>query len=159
MNDFNNGLAAALEINPELDSLLADYGYEIDDTTDSKTLDKYLNDYNWDDGFAIPYLITSHANCELATAVNAFWLAEGFVYFSEGFWSTSNVKFKKSHTQWEKFVVFITENIISGAYKKGELPYPKRWAEELRLDIQNKQKGNPQDKIEPILYGLGKAWE
>lgn len=153
--DFEKGLEKAMEIYPDIFSLLVDYGFEIDETTDAETLDKYLGEYNWDDGFAVPYLITSHPNCELATAVNAFWLAEGFVYFSDSFWSTS----QGAEAQWKEFVVFVTENILGGAYKKGKLPYPKRWAEELHMDIKKKQTGNPSDLIEPILYGLGSAWE
>ena len=139
----------------ELAEMLEEYEYMIGEDTDAETLDKYLNEYNWDDGFGIPYLIINHPNCELATAVNAFWLAEGFVYFSDSFWRES----KGIEAVWKDFVIYITEKILGGAYKKGSLPYPKRWAEELRLDIQKKKEGKGEDKIDPVFYGFGSAWE
>lgn len=156
--NYEKGLEKAKELNPYIFSLMADYGFDINETTDAKTLDEYLGEYNWDDGFALPYLITNHPNCELSTAVNAFWLVEGYVYFSESFWSVSGTDDTKTHADWKEFVVFITENVLGGAYKKGSIPYPKRWAEELRVDIQKKQNGNPNDHVEPIFYGLGNAW-
>ncbi len=43
-------------------------------------LEKILNEYNWDDGFAIPKKILSNPHCDLALALKIFYLADGFAY-------------------------------------------------------------------------------
>lgn len=52
----------------------------INEDLDCYTLDKIIVNYNWDDGFELPLEIIQHQNCELATALNAFYLAEGDLY-------------------------------------------------------------------------------
>lgn len=54
----------------------------------AEELDEYLNHYNWDDGFSIPYLINSPPDCKLATAVSAFWVSEAMAYFDDNYWVT-----------------------------------------------------------------------
>ena len=38
-------------------------------------------EHNWDDGFEVPTLILQNPNCDLATALMLFWLADGYSFF------------------------------------------------------------------------------
>ena len=44
----------------------------------SESLNELTFNYNWDDGFEIPYLIAKHKNCDKGTALNLFSMADGF---------------------------------------------------------------------------------
>ena len=52
----------------------------INKDTDRYALDKKLDHYNWNDGFDLPVQIINHPNCELGTALKAFYSAEGERY-------------------------------------------------------------------------------
>ncbi len=41
-------------------------------------LKELLNQYNWDDGFEIPKEILKNRNCDLALALEIFYLADGY---------------------------------------------------------------------------------
>ena len=60
-------------------------------------LKKILNEYNWDDGFEIPKKILSNQDCDLALALEIFYLADGFAYL-EGFVKESKLE------EWEQFI-------------------------------------------------------
>ena len=46
-------------------------------------LKKTLKEYNWDDGFEIPEKILRSENCDLALALEIFYLADGFAYLDD----------------------------------------------------------------------------
>ena len=55
-------------------------------------LDKKLDYYNWNDGFDLPSQIIDHPNCELGTALKAFYLAEGERYLRHDIAETESPK-------------------------------------------------------------------
>lgn len=73
------------------------------------TLDKILDYYNWDDGFELPLEIIHHPNCELATALKAFYLANGELYLQDQ-------ALVSKPTEWLNFLKCLYERIISGCY-------------------------------------------
>lgn len=77
---------------------------------DCYTLDKILFNYNWDDGFELPLEIIHHQNCELATALNAFYLAEGSLYLQD-----KNLAGNRQE-EWLCFLRCLYERITSGCY-------------------------------------------
>jgi len=79
--------------------------------TSSHELDSNLDSYNWDDGFDFPYKVINHPNCELATALNAFYLAEGMLYLEHGC-SECNL----SNKAWRDFVEYLYVKIKNSHY-------------------------------------------
>lgn len=107
---------------PDLDELL--HEYEITEGTPAEQLHQYLATYNWDDGFSIPYLIVCHPNCELATAVHAFWLSDAAFYFKG---DLKNEEVSPYQQNWKDFVIFITEHILNHNYKVAFIEFPSCW--------------------------------
>ena len=68
--------------------------------------------YNWDDGFDIPEKIISDANCDLALALEVFYLGDGFGYFQTFAHNIGGTK------DWFCFISKLYENIVQGKYKK-----------------------------------------
>ena len=79
-------------------------------------LKKILNEYNWDDGFEIPKKILSNQDCDLALALEIFYLADGFAYL-EGFVKESKLE------EWEQFIDTLYKDILSGKYSKTSSHY------------------------------------
>ena len=70
-------------------------------------------EYNWDDGFAIPISIANHRQCDLSVALSLFWLSEAIVWF------TGEVKANEYNQPWASFCSLITNRILNGYYKVG----------------------------------------
>lgn len=85
-------------------------------------LKKTLNEYNWDDGFEIPEKILRNQNCDLALALEIFYLADGFAYL-DGFAKETGLK------EWKQFIDKLYKDILSGKYprtsSKYEIPLTK----------------------------------
>lgn len=98
--------------------LLEEYEREglLEENTTAEALDMFMEEYNWDDGLELPYFIAQHKNCELATALKIFYLAEGTQYFKEGFADTTN-------HEWKHFLEMLYTRIAGGVYRKGTLRY------------------------------------
>ena len=64
----------------------------IADNTDRYELDKKLDHYNLNDGLDLLYQIINHPNCELGTALKAFYLAEGERYLRHDIAETESTK-------------------------------------------------------------------
>lgn len=79
-------------------------------------LEKFLNTYNWDDGFAIPEKILGSPHCDLALALKIFYLADGFAYL-DGFAGKTESK------EWNKFISSLYNDILSNKYRKNGRPY------------------------------------
>lgn len=86
---------------------------DIQPGTSSCELRQLALDYNWDDGFALPSLIADHPNCDLAVALELFWLANAeTVYLGEARESSHNA-------QWRRFSTDLAERILGGRYPAG----------------------------------------
>ena len=57
-----------------------------------KEMKRLLADYNWDDGFELPKRIVSDPNCDLALALEVFYLGDGFGYFQTYAHNTGGTK-------------------------------------------------------------------
>ena len=51
---------------------------EIKGITNSELLHIIAGNYNWDNGFEIPYSIINNENCDLGTALMIFYDADGY---------------------------------------------------------------------------------
>lgn len=72
-------------LDARMEGILEDISYEnqewyrfYENDISSESLNELAFTYNWDDGFAIPYLIAKHKNCDKGTALNLFSMAGGF---------------------------------------------------------------------------------
>ena len=95
------------------DTALYDF---ISTTTDSILLHMIAVNYNWDDGFEAPQCIINNKNCDLATALMVFELAEGYILFFDEPESDYNVA-------WFKFVTELKSKIENGFYSKKAIQY------------------------------------
>lgn len=77
-----------------------------------KQMKNMIENYNWDDGFKLLKLIISDANCDLAMALEIFYLADGYGYFQT---FTQNIGGKK---EWFSFMGALCYDIENGRYVK-----------------------------------------
>lgn len=69
-----------------------------------------LDEYNWDGGFGLPKKIVADSNCDLALALEVFYLADGesFLYDYPDEPDGNGV--------WKKFVKKLMQDILDGKY-------------------------------------------
>ena len=79
-------------------------------------LKQALNEYNWDDGFEIPKKILNDQNCDLALALEIFYLADGFAYL-DGFAEETGLE------EWKQFIDSLYKDILSGKYSRTSSQY------------------------------------
>lgn len=82
---------------------------------DSKQLDCMLDLYNWDNGFRIPEQIISNPNCEMATALKAFYLADGYRLL------TRELNLNSDNKQWIEFISMLYKKICDNDFRNGEI--------------------------------------
>ncbi len=81
---------------------------------EAKHLDILISEYNWDNGFGVPQMVVDNKNCELATALKIFYLADGYSYLQQT---------KHENSKWYQFVSCLFDRILSGDFKVGNLSY------------------------------------
>ncbi len=74
---------------------------------------KLLAEYNWDDGLEIPRQIVSDSSCDLAMALEVFWLGDGLSYILNDI----SDDFDK---EWCGFIEKLYNDIINGKYPRTE---------------------------------------
>lgn len=72
-------------------------------------LKQLLNEYNWDDGFDLPKKLLDDLDCDLALALEIFYLADGYSYLVE-------YKGCTSQSEWTLFVDKLYNDILNGKY-------------------------------------------
>ncbi|MCF0106738.1 MAG: DUF4274 domain-containing protein [Holdemanella sp.] len=91
----------------------------VNSIADEQTLSIYTFNYNWDNGFSIPYSILQNKCCTLNIALLLFDLADGFTY----------LKSKEDDSDlpdWSKFVKELYNRIINKDFIIGKtLYYPQ----------------------------------
>lgn len=70
-----------------------------------------LGEYNWDDGFEVPNKILNDPVCDLALALEVFYLADGFALLN-GFANKTRLE------DWKQFIITLYDNILNGKYLK-----------------------------------------
>ena len=70
-----------------------------------------LDEYNWDDGFEVPRTILADPDCDLALALEIFYLAGGYEYLEK---SAKRTKLQK----WNPFITVLYEDILDNRFPK-----------------------------------------
>jgi len=70
-----------------------------------------LNGYNWDGGFTLPKEILDDPNCDLALALEIFYLADGVCYLE-------NQSYNPNLEKWSLFIAALYNDILNGKYPK-----------------------------------------
>ena len=91
---------------------------EIKSITDSELLHIIAGNYNWDNGFEIPYNIINNKNCDLGTALMIFYDADGYrVLENEEELKNPNLK------EWANFISEIEEQILKNEFKVNHIKF------------------------------------
>jgi hypothetical protein len=79
----------------------------------AEELNYLIRHYNWDDGFSVPQSVSQHPQCDLATALEMFWLSEAV--------SVIDLEEPPSplRREWFEFARLLTSRISSGHYPRG----------------------------------------
>lgn len=88
----------------------------LDEATDSVELDEFIDIYQWDDGFEVPFFIMQHRNCELGTALKMFYLIDGLGIFEEDFYDYFN-------EDWVAFVEILYNKILNEEFKWNHIKF------------------------------------
>lgn len=81
---------------------------------EAKHLDILISEYNWDNGFRVPQMVVDSKNCELATALETFYLADGYSYLLQN---------NSESSEWFQFVSCLYKRILDESFSKGDLSY------------------------------------
>ena len=76
-----------------------------------------LDHYNWDDGFDFPEHILTDSNCDLALALEIFYLADGYAYLID--MEQNN----RGPEKWLCFVKKLYADIEKGVYDESDHPF------------------------------------
>ena len=91
---------------------------EIKGITNSELLHIIAGNYNWDNGFEIPYSIINNENCDLGTALMIFYDADGYrVLECQDELKNSNLE------EWTHFIKELQKNILSNKYKVNNIKF------------------------------------
>ena len=91
---------------------------EIRNITDSELLHIIAENYNWDNGFEIPYNIINNKNCDLGTALMIFYDADGYrVLENKEELKNSNLK------EWANFISEIEDKILNNELKANHIKF------------------------------------
>ena len=77
--------------------------------------------YNWDDGFFIPSTILDHPDCDLAVAMNIFYMADGTEFLMDKYINNINEEDYHSPDHWE-FCSDLFQRMGDGKFKKDDKP-------------------------------------
>jgi len=75
-----------------------------------------LREYNWDDGFALPQRLLDDPGCDLALALEIFYLADGYALLS-------GIGAGSSRRVWKEFVTRLYDGIQSEKYPRTNAKY------------------------------------
>ena len=68
-----------------------------------------LHEYNWDDGFEVPREILADTACDLALALEIFYLAGGYEYLAK---SARRTRLQK----WNRFITVLYKDILHNKF-------------------------------------------
>nr|WP_010243290.1 DUF4274 domain-containing protein [Acetivibrio cellulolyticus] len=91
--------------------------------------------YNWDNGFKVPYQIINNSNCDLGTALMLFYNADGFRFLQSYSDFTSS-----SQDNWKEFLVYLYRKIENNEYALQKIGYTPEIG---KLQIYKIRKTNP----------------
>lgn len=79
-----------------------------------KEMQQMIHNYNWDDGFEVPMQILADEKCDLALALEIFYLGDGFTYFLTFAHNIGGT------AEWFRFISKLCDDIEHGKYQKTE---------------------------------------
>ena len=91
-----------------------------------------LNEYNWDDGFKVPQEILDNPDCDLALALEVFYLADGYAYLEN---KESMVELK----EWNHFISRLYKDIMEHKYQKTDAVFEIPLSKVQKYKLANKQ--------------------
>lgn len=88
--------------------------HALEQISDEETLLELARNYNWDDGFEMPYRILKHKHCSLAVALELFYDADGEIFLCH-----------EDHfdEEWHDFVDRLYQQIISHDFPVGKCSF------------------------------------
>ena len=92
---------------------MAEYFIEMEVNDMNTNLKSKISEYNWDDGFMLPKEILDDPNCDLALALEMFYLADGYRYL-ENQAEATELK------EWKEFIVNLYNDILNNKFSKTE---------------------------------------
>ena len=75
----------------------------------SAALREIIREYNWDDGFLLPQSVRNAPACDLALALEIFYLADGYSFLSQNMEGGAL-------PEWDAFIRPLYEEILQGKY-------------------------------------------
>ena len=91
---------------------------EIKGITDSELLHIIAGNYNWDNGFEIPYSIINNKKCDLGTALMIFYDDDGYrVLENREELKNPNLK------EWANFILQIEDKILNNQFKVNNIKF------------------------------------
>ena len=90
-----------------------------------------LNEYNWDDGFEIPKQILAAPSCDLALALEIFYLSDGYAFLDD---STKTTDLK----EWGKFIAVLYDDILNDKFPKTSTAFEIPLSQVQKYKLQKK---------------------
>ena len=90
-----------------------------------------LNEYNWDDGFEIPKQILAAPSCDLALALELFYLSDGYAFLDD---STKTTDLK----EWGKFIAVLYDDILNDKFPKTSTAFEIPLSQVQKYKLQKK---------------------
>lgn len=112
---------------------------------DSEILHLILLGYNWDDGLEIPQIIMDNQFCELGTALEMFYLAEGLDYLE----NKEQCEYIED-IEWITFVKKLYFSIIQGEFSKGCIEFSPPLSKVQIFKLKKKIREDEMVFIQPI---------
>lgn len=78
-------------------------------------LKQWLAEYNWHDRYDTPQQVLENQNCDLALALELFYLGDGYAYYEK---ISQGIKIKEWQDKWRCFISQQYEGILSGKSPK-----------------------------------------
>lgn len=102
--------------------------------------------YNWDDGFDVPYAIANHPRCDLAVALELFWLSDAVEVHLD------RHRISPASENWVRFFEFLMGRLMAGRYERGEASFVPDLS---RVEMHKYKKLNVPDLFLSEVVGYG----
>lgn len=79
-------------------------------------LKRKISAYNWDDGFELPKEILANPDCDLALALEIFYLADGYGYLEQPRNATVSA-------EWNRFIAALYNDILNHKFPKSDTSF------------------------------------
>lgn len=91
---------------------------EVNEISDCKLIHVTAGNYNWDNGFEIPYSIFINENCDLGTALKMFYDADGYRLLEN-----KDELNNPNLVQWANFISGLFERILNNSFKSKDIKF------------------------------------